>query len=320
MARVGLVLGAGGVIGHAFHVGVLSALADELGWDARNAEIIVGTSAGAHVGSYLRAGLSASDAQARLLGRPLSDAGETLISRVGPPVGIPAPRTRTLGMTAPRLVLRGALSPLRFRPAALLAAALPTGRVPLDPFAARIRWLFGDQWPVRPLWLNAVGLADGRRVTFGRDGAPRTDVGTAVAASCAVPGWFSPVQIDERRYVDGGVHSPTNADLLADADLDLVLVSSPMSVARRHWRPTAAIGARGSLRMLLATEAARVRTKGTPVLAFQPTRQDLDAMGINGMNTRRRVDTVLQAHTSTLRRLRHPRSRERLQLLRSDAP
>ena len=41
MARIGLVLGAGGVVGHAFHTGVLAALQEETGWDARGAELIV---------------------------------------------------------------------------------------------------------------------------------------------------------------------------------------------------------------------------------------------------------------------------------------
>ena len=59
MTRIGLVLGAGGAVGHAFHAGVLAALADETGWDAREAEVVVGTSAGSVVGALLRAGMSA---------------------------------------------------------------------------------------------------------------------------------------------------------------------------------------------------------------------------------------------------------------------
>src|SRR4029453_17418931 len=50
-ARVGLVLGAGGVVGHAFHAGVLRALAEVTGWDPRRAEVVVGTSAGAPAGA-----------------------------------------------------------------------------------------------------------------------------------------------------------------------------------------------------------------------------------------------------------------------------
>ena len=65
MGRIGLVLGAGGVVGHAFHAGVLSALAEATDWDARNAELIVGTSAGSVVGSVLRAGLAPADLAAQ---------------------------------------------------------------------------------------------------------------------------------------------------------------------------------------------------------------------------------------------------------------
>src|ERR687893_791060 len=44
--KVGLVLGAGGVMGGAWHTGALHALATETGWDPGSADYIVGTSAG----------------------------------------------------------------------------------------------------------------------------------------------------------------------------------------------------------------------------------------------------------------------------------
>lgn len=50
-----------------------------------------------------------------------------------------------------------------------------------------------------------------------------------MAASCAIPGAFSPVEIDNVEYVDGGFHSPSNADVVADADLDLVVSIAPLS-------------------------------------------------------------------------------------------
>ena len=58
--RIALALGAGGVVGHAYHAGVLAALEEATGWDPRDAEVIVGTSAGSVVGSLLRAGFAAS--------------------------------------------------------------------------------------------------------------------------------------------------------------------------------------------------------------------------------------------------------------------
>jgi len=61
MARVGLCLGAGGLMGQAYHAGVLAALQIELGWDARELELVVGTSAGAVTGALLRLGTSPLD-------------------------------------------------------------------------------------------------------------------------------------------------------------------------------------------------------------------------------------------------------------------
>jgi predicted acylesterase/phospholipase RssA len=57
--RVGLVLGAGGTVGAAYHAGALAVLEQDLGWDARDAAVVVGTSAGSIVGSLLRRAASA---------------------------------------------------------------------------------------------------------------------------------------------------------------------------------------------------------------------------------------------------------------------
>ncbi len=54
--RVGLVLGAGGVLGGAWLTGALHALATEADWDPGSAEYIVGTSAGSVMGALVAAG------------------------------------------------------------------------------------------------------------------------------------------------------------------------------------------------------------------------------------------------------------------------
>jgi NTE family protein len=314
LARIGLVLGAGGIVGHAYHAGVLRALHDVTGWDPRTADVIVGTSAGSHVGALLRAGLAAEDIAARYAGGPLSPEGRLLLGRVGPAEPVPPPRFGG-GMAAPWLLLQAATRLRDVRLGTLAAAALPAGRVSLSPFAARIRWLFGNDWPHNPLWLPAVRLSDGRRVVFGQDSAPRTDVGTAVAASCCVPGWFAPVDVAGDRYVDGGAHSPTNLDLLAGAGLDLVIVSSPMSVARGVRRPTVDLPVRAAWALRLAREAREVRRHGTQIVAFQPTDADLPVMGLNAMSPARRTRVVEQSEDSARRRLAGERVRARLRPL-----
>ena len=43
------------------------------------------------------------------------------------------------------------------------------------------------------------------------------------------PGWFPPVEIAGRRFVDGGSVSSVSADLLATYPLDEVVVVAPMT-------------------------------------------------------------------------------------------
>jgi NTE family protein len=302
MPRIGLVLGAGGVVGHAFHVGVLKALEEATGWDPREAEVIVGTSAGSHVAAYLRAGASAADLAARIAGDGAALADRGMYQRLGDPFPVPPPRPG-FGLTAPRLIARGVTRPWATLPGAVLAASAPRGRVSLRAFAARINWLFPERdWPQRPLWLPAVDLHEGRLAVFGRAGAPPTDVGTAVAASCAVPGWFTPVDVDGVPYVDGGARSLTNLDLLASEGLDLVVVSSPMSISGAAG-PRLRTGARWTLRLRLGQEARKVRRRGTDVVAFQPTPADVTVMGWNAMNPSRRREVVRQAYESASHRL-----------------
>src|SRR5690349_8600395 len=139
MARIGLVLGAGGAVGHAFHAGVLAALNDATGWDARDADLIVGTSAGSVVGALLRAGLSAADLAARSTGdivspegRDLADRAEAARSHLPPIPSRPPRRRRVPTMSAPGAFVHAAMQPWRVRPAALMAAALPEGQVPTE--------------------------------------------------------------------------------------------------------------------------------------------------------------------------------------------
>ena len=83
-----------------------------------------------------------------------------------------------------------------------LAALAPEGRVPTTGMGDRMRRLHPKRWPSEALWISALRLSDGERVVFGRDTRPEPDVGTAVEASSAIPGYFSPVTIDGERYVD----------------------------------------------------------------------------------------------------------------------
>ncbi len=154
------------------------------------------------------------------------------------------------------------------------------------------------RWPRAPLWIVAVRRSDGRRVVFGKEGEPTADVPSAVAASCAIPGYFSPVEIDGTAYVDGGVHSPTNADLVADAHVDVVIVSSPMSVRQRAARPRLDLGLRLVFAAYLREEVWTLRRgRRTHVVTIEPNAAVLSAMGFNLMDGRRVHEVEERAYT-----------------------
>lgn len=312
-ARIGLVLGAGGVAGGAFHAGVLAALQEATGWDPRTAEVIVGTSAGSVAATSLRAGLSAPDLLARSEDLPLSPQGAALLRKVGPPRRPPLRRSaqpRAASEVASTLA-RAARRPFRSRPWAVLAGLLPEGTVSTQYISDGIGDLVSDQWPPDPLWICAVRQSDGRRVVFGRNGyrPPLPDV---VAASCAIPGFFQPVSIGADAYIDGGAHSPTNADVLAREALDLVVISSPMSIAGRALRLSADQPMRRWSRAMLDAEAIRLRRRGHTVVVFQPTPEDSEVMGLNAMDPDRRGAIAKQVRETTLRRLEREETRSRL--------
>lgn len=301
--RRGLVLGAGGVLGFAWTVAALRALEDEEGFDARDVEVCVGTSAGSVLAALLGCGVGVDVALRHQQGRPLPadpdlswdydrDSGGALPPRPGLAVG------------SPRLLLTAARKPWAVPPLAAFAAALPRGRGTLGPLHRMVQRLavpLGEGgWPSGPrTWIAAMDYGAGTRTAFGRHAAPPASLADAVAASCAIPGWYAPVLIGGRRYVDGGLLSPTSLDLLAGLGLHHVYVlaptvsfvydrpRSPAAQAERRWR-------RFVTRRVLA-EAAVLRAAGTGVTILGPGREDLQAIGANLMDPRRRAAVLATA-------------------------
>jgi NTE family protein len=306
--RTAVVLGAGGLAGQAFHLGVLTALAEETGFDARTAEVVVGTSAGSLVAAALTAGWSVKDQLAMLLGDEMSpDAQERLIAgrdRLAALPGLdddhdPPPSRLPL---APGALLAAARRPFRVRAGAVLSGLIPPGRNSTDAIRHSVARLHDQSWPGPQLRVCAVRARDARRIVFGTAGAPEVDVGTAVAASCAIPGYFTPVRINGEAFIDGGAHSPTNADVVARNEPELIVISSPMTAGRGGLR-TADAALRLAVRRYLAGEVRLLRKAGAQVVVFQPTPNDLAAMGLHPMRMLRGADISRTAAASVRARL-----------------
>ncbi|MEQ8842939.1 MAG: patatin-like phospholipase family protein [Acidimicrobiales bacterium] len=275
MFSIGLVLSAGGSLGDPWHSGVLGRLQEVTDWDARKADLIVGTSAGSITAVTLRAGVAAVDRKLHMTGGPISPEAESIYARIVTPYDEPEVE-RDWRPTSPMMAVRAAWPPWKADPVRLAAGNLPRGSRSGEPLQKRMNELHPDGWPELPTWIVAVRVSDGRRVVFGRDDV-RGDVGQAVRSSSAVPGFYLPGRIGDREYVDGGVHSSTNLDLTAMLGFDLVIVSSAMTIAadRRNWL---ADTSRAWFSRKLEAEATEVRARGTAVVVVEPDAELVTAL------------------------------------------
>lgn len=302
--RRGLVLGAGGVLGAAWTCGALAAVRDVEGFDPRDAEVIVGTSAGSVLAALLGAGIGVDDLRSSQLGLPVE--GWELEYDHDTGAGAAAPARPRLGIGSHALLWTSLRHPRTVTPMAVVSAVLPQGRGSLEPVRALVETVTApDGWSPHPgVWVVAMDYATGKRTVFGRPGAPRALLSQAVAASCAIPGWYAPVAVGAARYVDGGACSSTSADLLAGLGLDEVYVLAPMASfvmdsphavmerLERRWRR--------QVTRRMEHEAARVEAGGSDVTMIAPGPEDLAAMGANMMDPSRRL-AVLETAERTCR-------------------
>ncbi len=306
--RRGLVLGAGGVLGAAWTIGALNALEEQYGWDPREAHVLIGTSAGSVLAAALGCGVSVEtllnhqkgivvEGDPRLEYDHDADSGGAL-----PP--LPRP-----GIGSTRGLLATALHPRRVTPMGALSAVLPKGRGSLEPVGRLVDAICPrGAWAAHPqTWVVAMDYDSGKRIPFGRDGSPHASLRAAVMASCSIPGWYAPVPVGGRRYVDGGVCSPTSIDLVRGLELDEVVVLSPMT-SLEYDRPTTVAGRierqvrRLSTRRVVG-EIKKVAGTGTKVTFLGPNAEDLDAIGVNLMDPRRRtkvLETSLRTSAAAL--------------------
>lgn len=305
--RTGLVLGAGGVLGAAWMTGALAVLQEQLPRPLADADVMVGTSAGSVLAVALRCGFTTDQLVAHQRGFASGP-----LARLGPPdLGCgalpPCPRP---GVGSPRLLLTALRAPRRVPALVAASACLPRGRADHDWLRALVDGMAdaaaadGHSLDAggKRTWIVAVDYDSGRRVVFGRSGAPRASLADMVAASCSVPAWFEPVEIGGHCYVDGGVRSAASADLLATAGLDEAYVLAPLAsmATDRPRNPLERVERRLRRAMTnrVMAEVGRLQAGGTRVTVLTPGPEDLAAMGANLMDGSRR-QAVLETSLRT---------------------
>lgn len=256
-----LVLGSGGITGIAWMTGLLLGL-NEMGVDLRECGKMLGTSAGATVAAQIREDSDLWELYERQVytSKQVQELAPQirllrllpLAMAILPKLNAPIERTRRIG----QLALRAEAENAQARQSVITARLHPR-----------------QDWPAKPLALVAVDVLTGETRMFDR----RSGVGLAdaVAASCAVPGIWPPVNIDGRQYMDGGIRSSSNADL-AERSSGVIIVS-PLGANR------------GIPGRTLSRQIAKLEQSGTRVQVIGPDRTAAAAMGKNSLNPARRA-------------------------------
>ena len=266
MSDRALVLGGGGSAGNAWLIGVVAGLTDA-GLDVTDADLVIGTSAGATAAAQVtgarptalldgilgaatahRAAATGSDRR-RARGEPAVDPLERT-NRIIAASEDAADMRRRMGAAALELdAASGGSWSTRWR--GTVAARLP-----------------GQPWPERTLRITAVDAHTGEPVVFDRHSG--VDLVDAVAASTSSGAAY---RIGDGAYIDGGYRRNENADLAAG--YGRVLVLSPLGGRTRHpldWG------------MQLAAQVDELHAGGSTVEVIVPDAHSLNAFGTDLMD------------------------------------
>jgi NTE family protein len=262
MAGRAVVLGGGGVTGVAWELGVIAGLAEK-GIDLTGADLLIGTSAGSVVAAQITSGTPIEE----LYDEQLVSTGREVVAKLRLSILV------RLGWAAARggdeqTVLRrvGAMARRAKTMPQAERKAIIDARLP------------NKQWPRQRLLITAIAIDSGEFATFDRDsGVSLVD---AVAASCAVPGVWPPSDVNGRLFMDGGIRSPANIDLVSrqGQTYDRVVVIAPLTAT---FRRSAGVGPQ-----VAALPA------GTRTVVVAPDEGAKAAIGNNVLDPRKRADAA----------------------------
>lgn len=293
-----LVLGCGAVAGAAWSIPVLDSLQRQLDWDARGADLLIGTSVGAVLSALLAGGVSVE----RMMASQRGEATDCEWNHDTDSGGAypPAPGLHFPALSLAWHGVRGKVSPLT-----ALTGLLPEGRTDMSGFMRLIDSVVpAGEWAPHPAtWIIAADAASGERVAFGSADAPAVALNQAVCASYAVPGACPPVDIGGRTFVDGGVVSPTSADFVLKADIEEAIVLAPFASTHvdQPRSPLEKIERRVRRIMthIVDRECRQLKKAGVRVIRLEPGPEDLRAIGYNMLDPGRRVQVFETAlHTA----------------------
>ena len=302
--RIGLALAGGGPEGAVYEIGALRALDEALdGLDLNNLYIYVGLSAGAFICANLANDLTTAQMCRAIVSH---EPGEHPFV----PETFFTPALREIarsGQAVPRLLVESLWEWITHRrdltlleSLTRLSQALPVGifdNRPIRDYLQKIYNLKGRTDDFRRLGKRflvvAADLDSGQAVRFGETGMDHIPISLAVAASSALPGLYSPVEIDGRHYVDGVLLKTLHASVALERGADLLICVNPIVPVDTLGTVEAGLMRRGKLldrglpsvlsqtlrtmihsRLEVGMAAYETRYKGADVVLLEPHRDD----------------------------------------------
>ncbi len=252
-----LVLGGGGPVGISWETGLLAGMRGA-GVDLSKADLIVGTSAGSIVGAQIATGCDLD----QLYAQQLQPSPELMAM----PVADLAPLTQAFFAAN---AAGETLQQTRVRIGAGAIHAVTASEADwLHAIASRLP---SHHWPEQLLRITAIDALDGAFTVWEK--ASGVPLPLAVASSCALPFIFPPVTINSRRYIDGGIGSPTNADIAVG--FDLVIIVNPLG------------GLMVNMSHVFNAEVVLLQNAGSRVETLLPGESSSAAIGFNPMDPAR---------------------------------
>lgn len=335
--RRGLVCAGGGVSGAMYQIGVLAALEERLeNSSIADAEVVVGVSAGAYVGSLLANGISPG-----LLYRSVTRTGPSQydiddlnLFRLN--LGEVARRLATAPLTvldALRDFYENRRETTLTDLVQVVGHLLPSGLFTTDGLGDWVASFLSQggrtndfRKLARRLLVVAVEIDTGETHTFGFPGSDEVPISRAVEASCAIPGVYRPVRIGGVDYVDGGVRKTAHISLALEQRCGLVVCVNPivpiryaspkrlLPIGRSDQGALASLGLPSILdqvfrvtlhsRMQYGLGRYRKEAPGADVVVVEPRAEDLPRYMTQGiMRTSGRARIAEFAYRSTMRSL-----------------
>ncbi len=313
--RVGVAMSGGGLEGFLYQVGVLHALHKGLrGRSLRTIEAYSGISSGSICAALMATNVPTAEVIRAMHGKsdviaPMS--GSLLFDVAAATIG--------------RRLLRTSVSWAGFDPnqwMRKLLQAVPTGIFKgeaLKNYFKDCIVAYGhddtfDQLGTE-LYIGATDQDTYEHVTFGKAPWRNVQISEALRASCALPPFFTPSQVNGRWFIDGQVTKTCNLELLVERQCRLIIIVDPM-------KPLAtlipgSVDKRGGVYAILQTIKALVHTRfqqtlthlterypDVDFLVFQPDEECAHLMAGSPMRYRIRTQIVTAAYRHTLRQLR----------------